>query len=180
MICGDERKVKQVLLNLLSNALKFTPEGGQIGVQAELRMVRQRFPLRIRGWHRARRIRRRCLRIFDRSGRLQKKWKARGSASPSHANSLNSMAEELGGESIREGLDLRVHAAAAMISRAAHYPEIWLTRMAAHRRQSGHRERLLLTGSIARYGSGTDKRSAASNGGTASDPAVRASVTDVR
>jgi len=37
VIRGDERKVKQVLLNLLSNALKFTPEGGQIGVRAELR-----------------------------------------------------------------------------------------------------------------------------------------------
>jgi GAF domain-containing protein len=36
VISGDERKVKQVLLNLLSNALKFTPEGGQIDVGARL------------------------------------------------------------------------------------------------------------------------------------------------
>jgi signal transduction histidine kinase len=35
-IRGDERKVKQVLLNLLSNALKFTPEGGRIDVRAAL------------------------------------------------------------------------------------------------------------------------------------------------
>jgi two-component system, NtrC family, sensor kinase len=36
-ICGDERKVKQVLLNVLANALKFTPEGGRIDVGARLR-----------------------------------------------------------------------------------------------------------------------------------------------
>ena len=36
-IRGDERKVKQVLLNLLSNALKFTPEGGRIDVRADVR-----------------------------------------------------------------------------------------------------------------------------------------------
>jgi signal transduction histidine kinase len=36
-ISADERKVKQVLLNLLSNALKFTPEGGQVAVRATTR-----------------------------------------------------------------------------------------------------------------------------------------------
>ena len=36
MVRADERKVKQVLLNLLSNALKFTPEGGRIDVRAEV------------------------------------------------------------------------------------------------------------------------------------------------
>jgi len=36
VVRADERKVKQVLLNLLSNALKFTPEGGQIDVRAQV------------------------------------------------------------------------------------------------------------------------------------------------
>jgi signal transduction histidine kinase len=36
-IRADERKVKQALLNLLSNALKFTPEGGRVDVRAAAR-----------------------------------------------------------------------------------------------------------------------------------------------
>ena len=33
-IVADERKVRQVVLNLLSNAMKFTPEGGRVSVRA--------------------------------------------------------------------------------------------------------------------------------------------------
>jgi len=36
VIEADERKVKQVIFNLLSNALKFTPEGGRIDTSARL------------------------------------------------------------------------------------------------------------------------------------------------
>jgi signal transduction histidine kinase len=70
-IRADERKVKQVLLNLLSNALKFTPEGGRISVRADVRNGMTEVSVTDTGVGIAPEIRRRCSRSSGRSERRE-------------------------------------------------------------------------------------------------------------
>ncbi len=96
MICADERKVKQVLLNLLSNALKFTPEGGRIDVAATVTDNAIEISVSDTGVGIAAEDQERCSRSSGRSGQRPRKSKARGSGWPSHASSSSCTAARSG------------------------------------------------------------------------------------
>jgi signal transduction histidine kinase len=102
-IRADERKVKQVLLNLLSNALKFTPEGGKIEVRAAVSDGVAEISVTDTGIGIAQRIRKRCSRSSGRWDGLKEGGRHR--ARPRHLTQVHRAPrrKDLGQEQVGSG-----------------------------------------------------------------------------
>src|SRR5439155_19368073 len=95
-------------LNLLSNALKFTPEGGKISVRAEVRDGAAEISVTDTGVGIAPEEQDAVFEEFRQVGTASKKWKEPGSGWPSHGNSSSSTAERSGSRAT-SGLARRSH-----------------------------------------------------------------------
>ena len=68
VLYGDERRLRQVLLNLVSNAVKFTPEGGSVTLRADYTDKKLRFQVIDTGIGIAEKDQERVFRPFERIG----------------------------------------------------------------------------------------------------------------
>ena len=109
-ISADERTVKQILLNLLSNALKFTQEGGRVAVLAELTEGLVQISVTDTGAGFRRNIRTRFSRSSGRLAPMYASERERAWASPSLASSW-SYTEGGSGWKVKwdEGAGFRLH-----------------------------------------------------------------------
>ncbi len=96
VVHADERKVKQVLLNLLSNALKFTPEGGRIDVRATVLDSTAEISVADTGVGIAPEDQATVFEEFRQVGSAAKRSKGPALASPFRGSSSNFTAEESG------------------------------------------------------------------------------------
>jgi signal transduction histidine kinase len=111
-IRGDERKVKQVLLNLLSNALKFTPEGGRIDIRAGLHDDFVEISVTDTGVGIAPEDQEAVFEEFRQVGTAAKKVEGTGLGPLTEVHRA-ARREDLGEEPARRRLDVHVHAAGA-------------------------------------------------------------------
>jgi len=109
---GDDRKIKQVLLSLLSNAVKFTPEGGRICLTARLRDGVVEISVSDTGIGIARKTSRRSSRSSARSGATRRtNRRAPGSAWRSDGSSWRCTAAGSGWTARWPKLHVHLHAA---------------------------------------------------------------------
>jgi len=113
VIQGDERTVKQVVLNLPSNAIKITPEGGRIDVRAAITAGTVEIPVADTGVGIAPADQEAIFEEFRRWARWTRRWMAPASVWCCPGGSSSCTGPDLGEESGGTTLDLYVHAAGA-------------------------------------------------------------------